>query len=139
MTSDQDLYHELMYYTLAHQDPSFIHQHVVDAYAAQHADETSKPIGIVFALMGLYLHVERNFTGRQVQRVHMQLAKRPKQWFRPQFPQQRGAIAITDVLAAAPGQARDAMIHNWCKSVWEAWRCSRDQIVDLAKNELSIG
>jgi hypothetical protein len=34
MTPDLDLYHELSCYTLAHSDPTFIHQHVVDAYTA---------------------------------------------------------------------------------------------------------
>ena len=61
-----DLYHELSCYTSAHPDPSFIHQHIVDAYTAQHANETTKLIALVFALIGLYLHVEKNFTGRQV-------------------------------------------------------------------------
>jgi hypothetical protein len=51
VTSDQDLYHELSYYTLAHPDPSFIHQHIVDAYAAQHADDARRPF-----LMSQYPH-----------------------------------------------------------------------------------
>jgi len=38
MTNDE-LYNELAHYTLSHPDPSFLHQHVVDAYAAQYADE----------------------------------------------------------------------------------------------------
>ena len=139
MPTDQDLYNELSYYTLAHADSSFIHQNIVDAYAAQHADDTTKPITIVFALIGLYLHVERNFTGRQVQKAHMQLARRRKQWFRPPLPKQRGAIVISYVMAVAAGEQRDAMIHKWCISVWEAWRGARDQIVDLAKRELNIG
>src|ERR1700733_15180069 len=81
MTPDpEDLYHELSCYTLAHPDPSFIHQHIVDAYTAQHADETTKPIALVFALIGLYLHVEKNFTGRQVQRFHRKLAKIRRMW-----------------------------------------------------------
>ena len=81
MTPDlDDLYHELSYYTLAHRDPSFIHQHIVDAYTAQHANETTKPIAVVFALIGLYLHIEKNFTGRQVQRFHMKLAKVRRRW-----------------------------------------------------------
>ena len=70
MSSDQDVYNELSYYTLAHPDPAFLHQNIVDAYAAQHADESTKPIVIVFGLIGLYLHIERNFTGKQVQRAH---------------------------------------------------------------------
>ena len=56
MTSE-DAYHELCYYTLAHRDPSFIHQHVVDAFAAQHADEKTKPIKLTFALVGALLGV----------------------------------------------------------------------------------
>jgi hypothetical protein len=139
MASDKDLYHELAYYTLAHPDPSFIHQHLVDAYAAQHANEASKPIEIVFALIGLYLHVEKGFSGKQVQRAHMQLAKQRRQWVRPQLPKNRGEIGISNVLALAPGKERDAMIDRWCISVWEAWKESRNQIAHLAKTELNIG
>ena len=58
--------YELAYYTLAHPDPEFIHQYIMDAYAAQHADEHSKPISIAFALAGLYLHLERGYSGWQV-------------------------------------------------------------------------
>jgi hypothetical protein len=58
MATDLDLFHELSFYTLSHGDPAFIHQNSVDAYTAQHADETTKPIAVVFALIGLYLHLE---------------------------------------------------------------------------------
>ena len=51
----RELYHELSAYTLSHPDPSFIHQYVVDAFAAQTADENTKPIALTFALVGLYL------------------------------------------------------------------------------------
>ncbi|MGC1461526.1 MAG: DUF5946 family protein [Terracidiphilus sp.] len=134
--SDQDLYNELAFYTLAHRDPAFIHQNIVDAFAAQHADEASKPIYIVFALVGLYLHVEKSFTGKQVQLAHMELAKRRKQWVRPEFPEERGAVRIADVLAVAPGPARDMMIRRWCESAWDAWKDSRQQIADLVNSEL---
>jgi hypothetical protein len=36
-----------------HRDPSFIHQYVVDAFAAQQADEQTKPMKLTFALVGL--------------------------------------------------------------------------------------
>jgi Family of unknown function (DUF5946) len=138
MTSDQDMYNELSYYTLSHPDPAFLHQHIVDAYAAQHADGGTKPIVIVFGLIGLYLHLERNFTGRQVQQAHMRLAKRRKKW--PQLipPRDLGAITVSAVLAASPGRARDEMIRKWCESAWEAWRDTRDQIRALLKKELDI-
>src|ERR1022692_3455002 len=35
------------------------------------ATSDSKPIGIVFQLVGLYLHVEKHFSGRHVQNVHV--------------------------------------------------------------------
>ena len=138
MDTDQDLYNELAYYTLAHSDPGFIHQNVVDAFAAQHADESSRPIYIVFALIGLYLCVEKGFTGRQAQKAHMQLAKTRRQYPRLELPKERGAVGIRDVLAAAPGPVRDAMIQKWCVSAWDAWRDSRAQIVELARNELGV-
>lgn len=136
--TEEELFHELMYYTLAHPDPAFIHQNVVDAYAAQTADDGTKNITIVFALIGLYLHLEKNFTGRQVQKAHMTLANRRKQWPRPLLPKDRGSIAISDVLAAATGPPRDAMIHNWCVSVWKACKETLPLIAELAKDELGI-
>ena len=60
--------------------PGFILQHAVDAFAAQTANEQSKPIGVVFALVGLYLHVEKQFSGRQVQQVHMKLGRLKREW-----------------------------------------------------------
>jgi hypothetical protein len=134
------LYHQLMLYTLAHPDPAFLHQHVVDAYTAQHADETTKPIAITFALIGLYLAVERRFTGRQVQLAHMQMARHRKTWLSPALPdpESRGDMQIADVLAAQPGSQRDAAIHNWCHSVWHAFHATHAQIAVLAIAELGI-
>ncbi len=126
---ERDLFHELSFYTLSHADPSFIHQHVVDAYAVQTADDHSKPIGVVFGLVGLYLHVEKNFTGRQVQQTHMRLGRRRKSWPHLVLPEQRGNITVADVLATPPGSDRDEMIHRWCTSTWEACKHLRLEIV----------
>jgi hypothetical protein len=75
MKSEQELYNALACYTLSLADPEFIHQHIVDAFGAQRADEKTKPIGVVFALAGLYLYLEKNYTGRQVQLAHIQMAE----------------------------------------------------------------
>src|SRR5579859_431782 len=116
-----DLYAELAYYTLAHANPGyFIHQHFVDAYFAQTAGASAKPLGLTFALAGLCLFVEQGYSGRQVQLAHMQMAKN-KVWPTIRLPQQRGEITITHVLKAPAGEARDAMIKKWCVSVWEAY------------------
>ena len=69
--SEQDAYNQLRCYTLAHGDPASVHQHVVDAFAAQTTDDHNKPITLGFALIGLFLHVERQFSGRKVQQAHM--------------------------------------------------------------------
>ena len=53
MTEMLDDYHELYAYTMGR--PRFILQHVVDAHLAQTATAASKPIGVIFALAGLYL------------------------------------------------------------------------------------
>jgi Family of unknown function (DUF5946) len=139
LEQDQELYNELAYYTLSHPAPAFIHQHLVDAYTAQHVDEAAKPIAAVFALVGLYLCVEKGFTGKQVQRAHMQLAKQRKNWPRLTPPAKVGAISVADVLAAQAGPERDEMIRQWCASVWEAWKDTQEQIRRLVKEELSIG
>jgi hypothetical protein len=137
-SSEQEAYSELSYYTLAHTDPAFIHQHIVDAFIAQTANEHSKPIGVAFALIGLYLYLEKNLTGRQVQRAHMELANRRKTWPKFDLPEQRGAVRVGDVVAADPGIPRDTMIRTWCASVWEAWSDSRNQVLALIPNDLSI-
>ena len=132
----RQLYHELTAYTLSHQDPSFIHQHVLDAFAAQTADETTKPITLTFALVGLYLRSERQYSGMQVQRVHILLARRRKQWPRFDIPEHRGALTVRDVIEAPPGPERDQMIRRWADCVWHAYSPQRDSVVDLLKTVL---
>lgn len=136
--TEQDLLNELSCYTLAHGDAAFLHQHVVDAWAAQNATPESKPIQIMFALIGLYLHLERGFTGRQVQRAHMQLATPRRNWKLPSLPIERGAIRVADVIAAPPGLDREVMIDVWCMSVWQAWNASHAAIAAIAQRELGI-
>ena len=119
---DQDAYDELAAYTLSHGGRAFIHQHVVDASAAQRATPATKPIALAVALLGLYLHVERGFTGRQVQRAHMMLAKRSRDWPTLALPDSRGAMTARDVMAAPAGVERDRAIDAWCTAVWTAYR-----------------
>ena len=134
--NDQELYHKLSYYTLEHPSPTFIHQHAVDAFTAQHADEKTKPIAITFALIGLYLFVEKQFSGKQVQKMHVLLAKKRKQWPTFALPQHRGVVTITDVLKARPGEPRDDMIGAWCVSTWQAYKASHQQVRELVAAEM---
>ena len=133
MTPDQESYDELRCYTLGLGDPQFIHQHVVDAYTAQHADADTRPIALTFALVGLYLLAERGFSGRQVQRVHTELAREREAWPEWPLPAARGVVTVADVVRAAPGRDRDAAIHAWCASVWQAFHASRAAVAALLR------
>jgi hypothetical protein len=129
--SETDCYHELSAWTLTHGGREFIHQHVVDTWKAQTADDTTKPIGVVFSLAGLYLHVERGFTGRDVQLAHMKMAKSRDPWPRLPLPAFRGEMKASDVLAAPDGAAREKAIHDWTVSTWKAFAGSRDAIIEI--------
>jgi len=123
--------HEVTYYTLAHGDPKFIHQHLVDAYGAQHVRQSASAIGAAFALAGLYLAVERGFTGRQVQKMHMRMAQTSKRW--PPFvpPEDVGPLTVGDVLAVEPGPRRDEKLMDWCASVWTAWSSEHGRVREM--------
>ncbi len=129
--SERQAYEELQCYTLELRDAAFIHQHVVDVWAAQHATPDGKPITLTFALVGLYLHLEREFTGRAVQLAHIALARQKHQWPRFALPPTRGAVTARDVMAAAPGAARARAIDLWCASVWEAYGDSHHTVGEL--------
>ena len=125
------LMHELSYYTLAHGDPQFIHQHLVDAYGAQHVRQSRSTIGAAFALAGLYLTVERGFTGRQVQQAHIRMARSSTRWPRFDPPQDVGPLTVADVLAVEPGPLRDAKLMEWCATVWSAWSTEHRRVQEM--------
>jgi Family of unknown function (DUF5946) len=131
MDLEEAAYHELCAYTLQRGDATFIHQHVVDAFAAQRANAQTKPIAVAFSLAGLYLHVEKGFSGRQVQRAHMQLARQKRAWPTFVLPADRGALTAVDVMKAPARAERDAAIHKWCASVWGAFAANRNTIVQF--------
>lgn len=136
MSSNTDAYNQLCCYTLTHSGADFIHQHVVDAFAAQDATPNDKPIRLAFALVGLYLHVERGFSGREVQRAHMKLCRTRQAWPTFSIPENRGKIDANTVLAAATNE-REGMIRNWTTSVWQAFADQRDTIEKLlAENDI---
>ena len=122
-------YDEVYVYTMGR--PGFILQHVVDAYAVQNANPDSPLIAVVFGLIGLYLYVERKFSGRQVQEVHKKLGHTKRQWPKIHLPEDRGRMTALDVLAAPEGPQRDKAIHDWCESVWNAFRDNRRLVIAL--------
>lgn len=129
------LYYDLSYYTLSLQDPGFIHQLIVDAYAAQHVGARTKPITITFALAGLYLVNEKGFDGRRVQLIHIAMAKKNKSW--PDFhpPESKEWLMAKEVMEV-PDNLKQEMIRKWSASVWEIWEREGDKIQVFLKTYL---
>jgi hypothetical protein len=131
--ADHEAYDELCCYTLSHGDPSFIHQHVVDAFAAQSFQAGDKSIRLIFALIGLHLRVEQQFRGKRVQVAHMKLGHHKRQWPVVPLPTDRGAITAGVVRSVPEGPERDRMIDRWCACVWEAFRDSHGIVAGLVQ------
>ena len=132
-----DEYDELYAYTMGRKN--FILQHVVDAQMAQRAAAANPPdIGVIFALVGLYLHVEKGFTGIQVQNAHRVMGKVKRSWPNLVWPIERGEVTAATVMAMPAGQARDEGIDEWCKQVWSVFGANRSMVVALV-HDYKIG
>lgn len=118
-------FNELAFYTLSQTDPFFIHQLAVDAFAAQTADERTKNITLVFAVVGLYLFVEKDFTGKQVQDAHVKLSRFKDQLPEIILPVERGSITIDDVLKA---ENKTNKIKAWSRSVWGSFKSNQSVV-----------
>lgn len=102
---------------------------MVDAWAVQRATPESKPIAVAFGLAGLCLHLERGFTGREVQLAHMAMARgERKAWPRFALPVHRGTMTALEVMAMPAGPERDRAIDAWCASVWAAFHESHESV-----------
>jgi hypothetical protein len=115
------LFNDLSSYTVSKQDREFIHQYAVDAYEVQHAGGKTRNITVAFGLIGLYLALEKGYTGKQVQRAHMQIARVQKDWPRLEPPGSPGSITVMDALRANDGPEKDTMIRKWMAAVWFCW------------------
>jgi len=133
MSTPVEAFHQLSFYTLSHGDPSFIHQHIVDAFAVQEATHQTKPIALVFGLAGLYLSLEKGMTGREVQLFHMKMARYKRPWPVIELPLVRGAITVVEVLRAEAGPDRDRKIREWCASVWAAYAGGQQKIREMVR------
>jgi hypothetical protein len=128
-------YSDLMCYTVSKQDPGFIHQHVVDAYAAQHAGGPTRPITEAFGLIGLYLALEKGYTGREVQKAHVKIAKIHKEWPLLEPPLRHAGLTATDVVREDTDTQKETMIRKWMESVWGIWE-DRHPWVSVTTDEL---
>ena len=126
-------FNELSFYTLSLGYQEFLHQTAIDAYEAQHVGEKTKNITAAFGLIGLYLALERGYTGRQVQLAHMKLANRNKNWPRLEPPSVHWTMTVADVLQAPEGQERNVRILEWGRAVWDGWADAHGVIRQLVE------
>lgn len=101
LNATREAYDEVYVYAMSR--PGFILQHVVDAFAVQNATEELPAIGVIFGLVGLYLHTEKQFLGLQVQEVHKKMARSKRHWPKLNLPKDRGHMTALDVLSAPAG------------------------------------
>ena len=115
------LFGELAAWHAGRADLSFPHQLAVDAYGAQHAGGSSRPITTAFSLIGLYLVNVCGSNGREVQLAHMRLDRSRFDWpvFDPPAP--AGTPTVQGVLLAVTPQARAERLREWSASVWGGW------------------
>ena len=114
------------------------HQTCVDAYAAQHTGPRMKPITLCFALNGLFLVIERRWSGIAAREAHAHLAKTvPHQsWPRLRKPDDVGSVTVLDVVLAADPEDQAVAIEKWGTSVWEAWSPVHDDIRRMTDRQL---
>ncbi len=136
--SCQEMCDELYAYTLARDRSEFIHQHAVDAYAAQHIGKDTKPIALAAALIGLFLFVERGYTGRQVQLEHMKLGNRMKTWPLFEAPGKYATLTVIEPLIVPPGSERDDQIKQWARAVWDGWKGRHAEVEMLYEGLLRL-
>jgi hypothetical protein len=126
----REMVYELSYYTLSLGDSYFLHQLVVDTYAAQHAGPHVKAISTAFALVGLYIVNVQNKTGRDSQLAHIALANKSKTWPMFEVPQSKHWMTVKDVLAL-PDIVKEDAIKQWSSTVWDVWRPHQHQIEQI--------
>jgi hypothetical protein len=131
-------YNTLAYYTFSLQDENFIHQHVVDANTVANADKHTKLISLTFALVRLYLFVEKAFTGKEVQQFHTLMSNNKTAWPTIRLAVPNETINIDMVLNTDAGIERNAMIEIWCIHVWNNNQINHAAIKALTLNYLPL-
>lgn len=114
-----------------------VHQLTVDAYSAQHAGQDVPPIGVAFALIGLYLTLDQGWSGSDVRAAHQDLASRFQTW--PQFtpPAQRAPLTVAHVAGSPSPEEHASRVRAWAESVWQAWSAEHGRVRAWAAETLT--
>ena len=113
---------------------SRLHQLTVDTYAAQHSGGSVPLITTAFALIGLYLAVEKNVPGLEVGAAHKRFADRRRSWPRFIAPTTaRWPMTILDIALAESAHAHQTAVEAWAAAVWRGWRDHHAAIAALTR------
>jgi hypothetical protein len=117
------------------------HQLGVDTYGTQHAADHDRSIRVAYSIVGLYLSIERGWSGDDVRRAHQRMGKPQPSW--PEFrrPDELGGVTVLDVAMAGVragsvvGHAEAAQ--RWARYVWDAWSAQHAEVASLASSTLA--
>ena len=135
-----DLAGEVVAYGMQHvQVLGAWHQTCVDAYLLQHVDVSTKPITLCFALNGLYLVLERGWTGLAAREAHQRLAETVPRGDWPSHEQPRDVGTMTvlhPAMASTPTEQAEA-VERWGAIVWQAWAHTHQVTRDMTDRQLA--
>lgn len=89
------------------------HQTCVDAYRGQHVGPEAPQIAVAFALNGLYLVLERGFTGYEARKAHGYLASTVESWPRFTPPRSAGETTVLDIALASTPVEHARLVQGW--------------------------
>ena len=134
----RQVYGEIVSYTALNQVQLGVwHEICVDAYRARHIGPETAPLGITFALNGLYLVYERGFTGLQAREAHSYLANQFDEWPRFEPPAKVGDVTAFEVALASDPDEHIDVLRRWGRSVWDAWEYAHDAVGELTDRQLN--
>ncbi|WP_246999808.1 DUF5946 family protein [Halosolutus gelatinilyticus] len=102
-----------------------IHQLTVDTYWAQHPGEKTPQTtqSVIVNLVGLDLYLHKGMNPETVREKLDGLITRHKDeftWLEP--PETRGDITVVDVAEADDLDEHTALVRDWARAVWDAWK-----------------
>jgi hypothetical protein len=122
---------ELLHPTLAGR----CHQLTVDAYGAQHAGPPTGYVYVSYSLVGLYLALERGWSGTDIRALHQRMGHPDPSWPLFQRPLLTAGVTIADVAEAGARvgsvEGHAASVERWAKSVWSSWADQRAVVIGL--------
>jgi hypothetical protein len=115
-----------------------VHRFTVDAYAAQHPGKSERRStqSIWVHLAGLYLLLEKGLADRHVRRVMSSMTRNggSLHWLEPPA---RYSFTVSDVVLARDAAEHAALVQQWARDVWQAWRAHHPEVRSMAEKHLA--